>query len=449
MKTKFTSITMFVLLILEMAANAQQKKSEIGKWYLLNAKKTSVANPVNSSQFKHLSFTENQLSVPGYSEDYTWDEDLNDWQHVSNTSYSYNNVGKLTEEIVRDAETNYYLTRNTYSDDPNYILEEVSYTWIIDGWIPVSGERSSNTLSGESPFEGYNNGILYQTLENEIWVNKTWIKYILDPHGIPNQLQEYRWEGNNWIIYSRTGLLTWADWPIRELAAYTKQNMQGNNWVNAERVSKQFDGDNHTVTTEIWENDAWVNSTRETYTLVSAEEELILENWTEQGWENTEKYQGTFDDNGNPTGMKYSSWYDTGWELELVLFMDLTYSGSIDVTEMVIRSWNPSLTNPENLSKYVYSNFLHFTTGVPEISNLQNVKVFPNPVSSAFNIQIDENKISNYQVNIVNLAGLTVFSNTYSNPSISINTEGFPSGMYLLNIKSDDGKLYNSKLLKQ
>ena len=58
---------MFVLLILEMAANAQQKKSEIGKWYLLNAKKTSVANPVNSSQFKHLSFTENQLSVPGYS----------------------------------------------------------------------------------------------------------------------------------------------------------------------------------------------------------------------------------------------------------------------------------------------------------------------------------------------------------------------------------------------
>jgi hypothetical protein len=118
--------------------------------------------------------------VPGNSEDYSWDEELNDWQHVSNTTYSYNNAGKLTEEISRDAETNYYLTRNTYSDNPNYIMEEVSYTWIIDGWIPVAGERSSKTLSAESPFEGYNNGILYQTLENEVWVNKTWIKYILD-----------------------------------------------------------------------------------------------------------------------------------------------------------------------------------------------------------------------------------------------------------------------------
>jgi hypothetical protein len=71
--------------------------------------------------------------------------------------------------------------------------------------------------------------------------------------------------------------------------------MQEYNWVNAERVSKQYDGDNYTTTTEIWENQQWVNSTRETYSLTNSEEELILENWTAQGWENTEKYQGTFD----------------------------------------------------------------------------------------------------------------------------------------------------------
>jgi hypothetical protein len=76
-------------------------------------------------------------------------------------------------------------------------------------------------------------------------------------------------------------------------------------------------------------------------------------------------------------------------------------------------------------------------------------KVFPNPVSNTFTIQIDESKISRYQVNIVNLAGQTIFSNTYSNPSISINADGFTSGMYLLNIKTDDGKIHNSKLLKQ
>ena len=448
MKTKFTVITTFVLFSLGIAANAERTKSEIGKQYFLAAKNGLHSISKTQGEFKNYFVNGNQLSVPGYSEDFSWDEDLNDWQHVSNTTYSYNYVGKLIEEIVQDAETSYYLTRNTYSDDPNYISEEVSYTWIIDGWIPVSGDRSSNTLSGESPLEGYPNGILYQTLENEIWVNKTWEKYILNSNGIPTELQEYRWEGNNWILYSRTGLLTWADWPNRQLAAYTKQIMQNNNWVNAERVSKQFDGDNYTVTTEIWENQEWVNSTKETYSRTEIQEELILENWTESGWEKTEKYKGTFDAYGNPTGMFYSSWYETGWELEMELFFDLLYNESNDLTEMVFRYRDPEISEPVNISKYNYSSFLHFTTDVPEINVLNNVKVFPNPVNNSFTVKINEIQTSNYKVNIVNLAGQTVFNSTYSDPDISINTEGFPTGMYLLNIKTDDGRIYNSKILK-
>ncbi|WP_372946738.1 T9SS type A sorting domain-containing protein [Mariniphaga sp.] len=449
MKTKFTTITMFALICLGIAAHGVEKNAEPGKIHLSDAKKALMERSENSGHLKTLFFTGNQLSVPRNSEDYSWDEDLNDWKHVSNTSYTYNNAGKLTEEIVRDAETNYYLTRDTYSDNPDYIFEEVSYTWIMDGWISVTGERASRTISAESPFEGYNNGILYQTLENEEWVFKTWIKYILNDYGIPTILEENHWERNNWIPYSRMGLLTWADWPNRKLAAYTKQNMQGYNWVNAERVSIQYNGENYTETTEIWENAEWVNSTRETYSLTSTEEELTLENWTAQGWENTEKYQGTFDNFGNPTGLKYSSWYDNDWKVDLALFMDLTYNESNDVTEMVIRQWDPSLTAPESLSKYVFSNFLHFTTDVPEMSVLGNVKVFPNPVSNNFNIQINENLTSDYQVNIVSLAGQTVFSNTYSDSNISINAGGLPSGMYLLNVKSDEGWTYTSKLLKK
>ncbi len=446
MKTFYTTIVLFCILFNIHAANAEQRSSGTGKIKFLDAMGT-LHSP--KDLFKSLFVTENQLSVPGNSEDYSWNEELKDWLHVSNTTYTYNDAGKLTEEIIKDAETNNYLTRTTYSDNPHYIFEEVSYIWVTDQWTPVSGEKSSRTLSGESPFEGYNNGILYQSLENGEWVFQTWIKYILNSYGIPTELQEYHWEGNNWILYSRTGLLTWADWPNRELAAYTKQNRQGNTWVNAERVSKQYDGDNYTITTEIWENQQWVNSTRETYSLTSTEEELILENWTPHGWENTEKYQGTFDDKGNPTGMKYSSWYESIWVVELALFLDLSYNGSDDVTEMVIRSWDPSLITPKNLSKYVFSNFLHIITDTPEITTVNNVKVFPNPAGSSFNIQINDSKAVNYQINIVNSAGQSVFSNSYSTPFISINTEGLSTGMYFLNIKTDDGNVYNRKLLKK
>jgi hypothetical protein len=384
------------------------------------------------------------LSVPGFSEDYSWDEDLNDWLHVSNTTYSYNNAGKLTEEIVQEPESNNYLTRDTYSYGSGNTFEEVSYIWNIDKWMPVNGEKRVNTF-----FEILLIGAVEQTLENGIWVNKSRIQYNYGNNNIPIGLQTYHWDGTEWVIYSKSLNLTWADWPNRELAAYTMQHLQEGNWVNAERFSKQFDGDNYTATTEIWDNEQWVNSTRETYSRTSTEEELILGNWTAQGWENTEKYQGTFDNNGNPTGMKYSSWYDTGWEVEMALFLDLTYNGSNDVTEMVISHWDPSLVTPVNLSKYKYSNFQHFTTDVPEISVLNNVKVFPNPVKNMFNISISDGNIKNYQVNITNLAGQTVYHDAFSNPSAVINTEKLIRGMYVLSIKTDDGKSHQTKILKQ
>ncbi|MBK6281307.1 MAG: T9SS type A sorting domain-containing protein [Draconibacterium sp.] len=448
MKTKFTTITMFVLFISVIAANAEQTKSEIGKSYFLDAKKALLSNPKNTDKFKHLSFTENQLSVPGFSEDYTWNEELNDWQHVSNSTHTYNNSGRLVDEVLHEPETGMIISRIGYAYDlsgNNTITEEFAYDADINRYHIINGEWIDYSRNSQGQIIGY----IEKVVENGEWLNKTKIEYILDQNNIPILWRTYHWVGYNWILHSRTGLLTWADWPNRELAAYTMQYWQDGNWVNAERYSKQNDGDSYTSTTEIWENEQWVNSARETYSLTINEEELIMENWTAQGWQNTEKYQGTFDEYGNPTGMKYSSWYDTGWEIEMVLFLDLTYTGSNDVVEMVVRHWDPSLVEPVNLSKYIYSNFLHFTTDVPEVSVLNNVKVFPNPVSSTFTIQIDENANANYQVNIVNLAGQTVFSNSYSNPSISVNTENFTTGMYLLNIKTDDGKIHNSKLLKQ
>lgn len=445
MKTKFTTITMFVLTLAGIAAHAEQKKSEIGKLYFLNAKNVSLANQKSTNQFKHLSFTENQLSVPGFSEDFSWDTDLNDWLHDSNTTYTYDDAGRLTEEIVQEAGTDMYVSRISYAYDlTGNITEEVSYVWGNNEWTPVAGDKSVYTISAESQI----NGVIEQTLENGIWVNKIRIEYILDQYNIPTQLRTYHWDGNNWILSSRTGLLIWADWPNRELAAYTLQYMQENNWVNAERYSSEYDGDNYSATTEIWTNGQWVNSTRETYSINKTQEELILENWTESGWEKTEKYMGTFDAYGNSTGMFYSSWYATVWELEMEIFFDLKYNESNDVTEMVFRYRDPDLSEPENMSKYVFSNFLHFTTDVPEISVLNNVKVFPNPVSNSFNIRIDEPGFSQYQVEILNLAGQVIFSESFPNPQILINTESFTSGMYLLKIKTENGKTFTSKLLK-
>lgn len=447
MKTKFTTITLFVLMILGANASGEQKKSETVRLYLAEVKNVTQAKGTYSNPVKYFSFIENQLSVPGNSEDYSWDEDANGWQHVSNTTYTYNSTGKLIDEVVQEPETDMYISRVSYAYDlsGNIIVnEEFIFNPGINQWFLTSGMMLDYTINAESQI----NGVIEKTWENGVWVNKTKTEYILDANNIPMQLRTYHWNGADWSLYSRTGLLTWADWEKRELLKYTVQYWHDNNWVNGERYSKQYIGNNYTATTEVWENGDWVNSVKETYSITGNQEELILENRTEQGWEKTEKYRGTFDDIGNPTGMQYSAWHSTNWVVEMELFLDLSYNELNDVTEMVVRYWDPDLTAPVNLSKYIYSNFQHFTTSAPEITNLQNVNVFPNPVKNSFTIQFDENKISNYQVKIVNVAGQTIFSDSFTEPAISINAESFPSGMYLLNIKSDEGSQFNSKLLK-
>lgn len=436
---------MLVLVLLTFAFKAESKKSALRKPDFSKLKNASITNSVNPGQFKNLFVAANQISVPGFSEDYSWDADLIDWLHDTNTTYSYDNAGRLTEEIAKEPVSNMNISRISYSYDlSGNVTEEVSYVWGNNEWVPVSGDKLVYTISAESQINGY----IEQTIKEGVWVNETRVEYILNTFNIPIGMLTYHWNGTDWMLYSKTMNITWADWKSRQLAAYTIMLWQNETWVNSERYTTEIDENHHISTTEFWVNVEWVTSTRETYSRTEFNEEIVIENRTESGWE-IEKYRGTFDGNGNPTGMFYSTWYENEWFTEMELFFDLKYNESNDVTEMVFRYRDPGLFIPIYIAKYKYSNFLHFTTDVPEISVLDNVKVFPNPVSNTFTIQIDENTNANYQVNIVNLAGQTVFNNSYSNSSISVNTDNLTTGMYLLNIKTDDGRTYNSKLLKQ
>lgn len=437
---------MFVMIFLTFALNAESKISINRKPDFSKLKNISVTNNLNPVQFKNLFATENQRSVPGYSEDYSWDVNSKDWLHDTNTTYFYDESGRVTEEIVQEAGTGIYVSRISYAYDfQGNITEEVSYVWQNNEWKPVAGDKSVYMINDDSQFSG----IIEQVLENGIWINKTKTVFVLNQYNIPIGIVTYKWEGNDWMIYSKTTNLTWADWPTRKLATYTLLYWQNNTWFNGERYFTQYDGENYIATTETWVNVEWVNTKRETYSRTLFNEEIILENWTESGWKKTEKYKGTFDAYGNPTGMFYSTWHENKWVTETELFFDLAFNQSNDVVEMIFRYRDPGLSVPVNIAKYKYSNFIHFgTTDVKDVNVLENVTAFPNPVANSLNIRIDDTNTSEFNVSITNLAGQTIFTKNYSSPTITVNTEGFTKGMYLLNLKSSDGKIYNGKILK-
>ena len=445
MKTKFTTITMFALILITFTVSAGPIKSQAKKLDFRSLKSGTIANHLNPGQFKHLFVAEKQLSVPQLSEDFSWETNLSDWTHDTNTTHSYDESGRLVEEVAREAETSTYLSRISYSYDfHGNVTEEVSYVRGNNEWIPVSGDKLVYTINAESQI----NGFIEQTFKNGAWVNESWTEYVLNASNIPIGMLTYHWNGADWMLYSKTTNITWADWPTRKLAAYTLLYWQDNTWFNGERYFTQYDGENYTATTETWVNVEWVNTQRETYSRTEFNEEIVIENLTESGWE-IEKYRGTFDAYGNPTGMFYSTWYENEWVTEMELFFDLKFNESNDVTEMVFRYRDPGLSIPKNIAKYKYSNFLHFTTGVHDLSVLYNVKTYPNPVKNVLNISIDDSNIRNYQVNITDLSGKIIFQDIFSGMSATINTERFIRGVYVLSIKADDGRLHQAKILKQ
>ena len=102
-----------------------------------------------------------------------------------------------------------------------------------------------------------------------------------------------------------------------------------------------------------------------------------------------------------------------------------------------------------NYERKVYSNFYHFESAINNMNSLANVSIYPNPVVSLINIQIDDNDVNSYQVEIINITGQKVFTNSYSNLSTSVNVENLNSGIYFIRITADNKKIYNYKLMKE
>jgi endoglucanase len=99
-------------------------------------------------------------------------------------------------------------------------------------------------------------------------------------------------------------------------------------------------------------------------------------------------------------------------------------------------------------------NWLEFSfltsTGDP-FSNSLEVKVFPNPSEDIFNLQATIKETQNVQVEIFNLNGEMIQSKTLVEISViqeSISLNSFPSGLYFLVLRLEDGTLFSSKLMK-
>lgn len=75
-----------------------------------------------------------------------------------------------------------------------------------------------------------------------------------------------------------------------------------------------------------------------------------------------------------------------------------------------------------------------------EASALQGVSLFPNPANEFINISIDNSDVELFNVEIINAVGQVVYTQDFNNMQklISVNTENFESGMYIVKVSGDN-----------
>jgi len=139
------------------------------------------------------------------------------------------------------------------------------------------------------------------------------------------------------------------------------------------------------------------------------------------------------------------------------------YNVKVEVSENNIKYYfnNTLIATVNNFTKINLEgmNFLHDNYGgdayydniVYNSDNLavndvkkENIKLYPNPVKDILKINIPNNENIS-ELNIYNVAGQKVKTSNQSD----INVESLSKGVYLIDIKTDKNKTYNSKFIKQ
>ena len=94
--------------------------------------------------------------------------------------------------------------------------------------------------------------------------------------------------------------------------------------------------------------------------------------------------------------------------------------------------------------------YTSIVAGLETEKNIENVEIFPNPAHSILNIELTLNKPTNTIINILDLSGKIIYSETKYNPvgkiNNSINVSSLSKGIYFLRIVSDNSVI-NKKVI--
>ena len=432
MKT-LTVLLLQVLIVLPgLKSNCQETNNKLFNW---KSHTLDLAEGIINTNAKDL------ISKPGKSEDYLW---IDFWYHTANNIYTYDDKGVLIENFRTLPESTDTIARKIWTYD--------NYDNLTEYLFQMRNNNVWEIFFGAKYLYTYNDAgnvleTVYQLWNTDNWENYIKTEYTIGIQGEWIEYVEYLWENESWINNNRFTDIVWHNWDKLQLQNYTKQEWN-NEWVNTDRFSYTYTGNNYTAIREVFINDDWVLNERETYTITATEETDLFEHYDNGTWINNERYSVFYNELGAVVRSKIEKWEDNTWLLLSSTRYLLTYNENNDIVEKICQYWDNVGQTWDALERFLYSNFQYFELGVEEYGSGLQVNIYPNPVTGTITFDFNGEGESEKMVKIFSVAGQNVYEEKLTGNQNKIDLGILPKGMYILRIISNDDRVINKKILK-
>ncbi|MFA7687819.1 MAG: T9SS type A sorting domain-containing protein [Moheibacter sp.] len=125
-------------------------------------------------------------------------------------------------------------------------------------------------------------------------------------------------------------------------------------------------------------------------------------------------------------------WYDNNTQIDMnsIYFADETNGYIVGIKNNIGTIWKNS------------TGINMMSTNEQERNN--EIKVYPNPVSNELNIVLD--KPTKTKISLIDITGKQIYSNSFHEDQVKINTSAFPKGTYILSVKTEN-KIFTKKII--
>jgi hypothetical protein len=185
----------------------------------------------------------------------------------------------------------------------------------------------------------------------------------------------------------------------------------------------------------------WMPSYRVNYTYNSSNVVVMAteQSFDGQNWEDSYRYDWEYNAQNHLT--KEEEWYDNGTSLQLGYGQKYQYLYTTNNIpfQIITEGWTGMSYEFSNKSVY---NFGSFNTATTELAHT-GLKVYPNPVNDALNVQINANHSGELLVEVMGISGQRVLTQSFELHSglnqVQVPAQQWQAGVYLVKIQSAAG----------